>query len=94
MDDSCLRNQTSFGEKLLQVLSPLIASPEKRDLLLEEARSYAREALADEMQWRLASQHTPAVEFKARKNDLLNHQNPTCKNSMVPTLMQMVERYF
>lgn len=92
LEDDCLKHQTAFGDRILSALHPLVQDPDTRALLLQEARDYARDSLTDEMQWRLASQHMPTVQFKARKNDLLNQQNPACKNAFAPTLLQMVER--
>lgn len=92
MDDSVLRSHTCFGEKLLNALQPILTESRGREQLLGEARTFAKESLAADMQWRLGSQHMPCCQYKARKNDLLNHQNPACKEAMCPTLLQIVER--
>lgn len=94
LDDDSLRTQTAFGEKLLATLQPLFneAGEDGKKLVVEAAREYARHQLVQDMQWRLDSRHMPAVQYKARKNELLSHQNESCRDALCPSLMQIVYR--
>ena len=94
IDDDALTKHTIFGGKLLKAVETLLLEKESnRDALLQEAKTFARESLHMELEWRLGCNHMPAgIQYRARKNELLCNENASCRDALAPTLLQIVSR--
>jgi hypothetical protein len=88
MDEDVLLRHSKLGVGMVEKLQPLLADCNKESLL-QEVKLYVSHHLPSDMSWRLASNHSPNVFFKAKKDELLDCHK---QDSICPTVMQMVYR--